>query len=178
VTANHRKWWTAITFLACTLNVEATQVRVVRYGDDRLTGIHEVDLLVTGDTAHGRCAVNRGAIERVAVEALTASRIKASVSAKARSFHYSIVTDVITREASGNCASGITTELVAEVTGMPEADRTASPGVWGSMLVGMMPLARDNALVIVPPVEHDAAVQREIESQVAAIAARIRSANP
>lgn len=174
----HGRWWTAVILVACSVNIDATQVRVVRYGDDRLTGINEVDLLVTGDVAHGRCAVNRAAIERAAVQALTASKVKASVSGKARSFHYSIVTDVITREAGSGCASGITTELVAEVTGIPEADRAAAPGVWGSMLVGVMPLARDNALVIAPAVEHDSAVQRAIESQVAAIAARIRSANP
>jgi hypothetical protein len=42
----------------------------------------------------------------------------------------------------------------------------------------VMPLARDNALVIARPVAHDAAVEQAIGTHVTAIATRIRHANP
>lgn len=170
-------WLTVLGTLLLTASV-ASQVRVVRYGDDRLAGIDEVDVLVT-DGSDGRgCAFTRQTAQERAVRALRAVNIKATSSDKARSWHYSVVIDVERTELSAICASAITTELVADVSGIPEADRELPAGRWGSLLVGVMPLARDKTLVIGAALEHDAAVQQAIESQVAALAARIRSAIP
>jgi hypothetical protein len=41
-----------------------------------------------------------------------------------------------------------------------------------------MPLIRDNALVLSSAVDHDARVQQVVRAHVAAIAKRIRAANP
>jgi hypothetical protein len=170
-------WLTAVATLLLSASL-ASQVRVVRYGDDRLAGIDEVDVLVTEESDGRGCPFTRPTAQERAVGALRAANIKATSSDKARSSHYSVVIEVERTETPTVCASAITTELVAEVSGIPEAERDLPPGTWGSLLVGVMPLARDKALVIGPALEHDAAVQRAIESQVEALAARIRSAIP
>jgi hypothetical protein len=154
------------------------QVRVVRHGDDRLTGISEVDVLVTGNTSLPRCAVSTPHVQQRAVDALRRANVTATRSDKGRSWYYSVVIDIHSAHTDDACATALTTELVAEVAGIPEADRDAPEGQWGSLLMGAMPLLSEKALVIAPDVEHDSAVQKMIAAQVAAIAARIRSANP
>lgn len=172
-----RTWLTALGTLLLSVSV-TTQVRVVRAGDARLAGIDEVDVLVMEDSDGRGCTFTRLAAQERAIRALRAANIKATGSDKARSWHYSVVIDVERAETATVCASAITTELLAEVSAIPEADRNLPAGAWGSLLVGVMPLARDKTLVIGAALEHDAAVQRAIEIQVAAIAARIRSAIP
>lgn len=157
---------------------ETPRVRVVRYGDDRLVGIREVDVLVTRVATTSTCDVDVLDVQRRAVAALGRENVGATVSAKGRSWFYSIVVDIRSQQTATECGTVVTTELVAEVAGIPEADRGIPDGGWGSLLVGPMPLIRDMALVIRPAVEHDAAVQQAIETHVAAIAARIRSKNP
>jgi hypothetical protein len=156
----------------------AAQVRIVRYDDDRLKGIGEVDVLVLQSSSQGACRVSRPTLQNRALGALRERGVAATVSEKARSWYYSVVIEIHSGSQSSVCASAVSTELVAEVAGIPEADNAAPPGSWGSFLVGGMALLKDKTLVIGTALEHDAAVQQAVEAQVAAVAARIRSANP
>lgn len=169
---------TVCVSLSLGIAVVSAQVRVVRHGDDRLAGIHEVDVLVTGSGADSPCRIDVAAVQSRAIAALTTAGIKATVSEKARSWHYSVVIDVRGGSSDGTCATALATELVASVTGVPDGDRALPAGQWGSLLVGTMPLLRHNALVIGNALEHDAAVQQSVERHVSAIATRTRAANP
>jgi hypothetical protein len=164
--------------LLASIAAAAAQVRIVLYGDDRLKGITEVDVVVTvtGDTAV--CAVSRPTLQTGATETLRSSRIRATVSEKASSWHYTVLLTVHKSAAGDECASAVTTELVAQVEGFPEADKFAAPGAWGSILIGPMSLVRENDLVTSPVSEHDAAVQAAARAQITAIAERIGRANP
>ncbi len=154
------------------------QVKIVRYGDDRLTGITAVDVLVTGTSSDNTCRVSRGAIIQIAREELRASGIDTSVSDKARSSAYSVVIHVETAESDATCGTSVNTQLVAEVSAVPEADKQLPAGRWGSLLIGGMALTSENALVLSRMLDHDAHVQRAIAKHVVGIATRIRSANP
>lgn len=153
------------------------QVRIVRHGEDRLVGITEVDVLVTSTAAMAACDVNAADAQQQALRALREGGLKATASHKARSSHYSVVVEIQTSAVADSCSSSLLSELVAEVAGIPEADNSAAPGAWGSLLIGAMPLARESALVISARVAHDATVQQAIARQVRALAARVRSAN-
>jgi hypothetical protein len=155
------------------------QVRVILYGDDRLAGITEVDVVVTvtGDTTT-QCTVSRPGLQTRAAETLRASHIRATVSEHASSWHYTVMVNVQNGRAGDRCVSALVTELVAHVEGFPEADKFAVPGTWGSILIGTMSLVRENDLVTSSPREHDAAVQAAAGAQVAVLADRIRRANP
>jgi hypothetical protein len=155
------------------------QVRTILYGDDRLAGISEVDVVVTvaGEGATP-CAVSRPALQSGATGTLRTSGIRATVSEKASSWHYSVMVNVYRTAAGDGCVSAVTTELIAQVEGFPEADKFATPGAWGTILIGPMSLAREIDLVTSARREHDAAVQTAARAQVAALAERIRRANP
>jgi len=170
-------WVTGVCLVASLATAEG-QVRVVLYGDDRLKGIAEVDVVVTvlGETA--ACVVSRPALQTGATDTLKNSRIRATMSEKASSWHYTVLVTVHKSAAGDGCASAVTTELVAQVEGFPEADKFAAPGAWGSILMGPMSLVRENDLVTSSPREHDAAVQAAARAQVTALAGRIRRANP
>ena len=170
--------WAIGACLVASLAAADGQVRVVLYGDDRLRGITEVDVVVTvlGKTA--ACAVSRPALQTGAIDTLENSRLRATVSEKASSWHYTVLVAVHTSAAGEGCASAVTTELVAQVEGFPEADKFAAPGTWGSILIGPMSLTRENDLVTSGPREHDAAVQAAVRAQLTALAGRIRRANP
>jgi hypothetical protein len=167
-----------LALLALVPVASAAQVRVVRSGDDRLTGIDQVDLLIVQETAPPACRPAAPTLQDAARQALTAAGIRVSVSEKARSWHYSVVVTMRSERGDSGCISSIATELVAEVAGIPEADKDLPPDRWGSWLKGFIPLVRESALVIGKPVAHDAAVQQAIRTHTAAIAARIRSVNP
>lgn len=154
------------------------QVRVVRYGDDRLVGIREVDVVVTTEDAGAPCAADRAALQATAVVPLRQAGLRATTSDKAPSWYYSVVIHVVGHPTGPSCAVAISSELVAEVEGVPEADRSLAPGAWGSLLVGGMPLVRVTDLVSAPRGEHHAAAAAALTAQVAAIAARIRAVNP
>ena len=157
----------------------AGQVRVVLYGDDRLAGIHEVDVVVTvsGDPT-ARCPVARPPLQTSTTGILRASRIRATISGKASSWHHTVQITVQTRAAGTRCASAVMTELVTHVEGFPEADKVAPAGTWGSILIGPMTLVRENDLVTSAPREHDAAVRAAVGAQATALAERVRRANP
>jgi hypothetical protein len=116
-------------------------------------------------------------LQTAVTTALRAAGLKATISNVARSHPYSVVIDIRSSEAGPTCASALHSQLVAEVEGVPEADKYGPPGQWGSLLRGFMPLLQDQALVIASPVEHDADVQRAVHSAVAAMAAKIKSAD-
>ena len=158
----------------------AAQVQVVRYGDDRLAGISEVDVLVSMTTdPGGRCAVQRGGLETLAGGVLRQAGIKATTSQKASSWFYSVVISVTTAGAgSSSCASSVTTELVAQVEGIPDANLALPAGAWGSRLVGTMPLLRYTDLVTSPREEHDAAVRQACQARLIAVGEKLRAANP
>jgi hypothetical protein len=168
--------WLTVVCLVASLTAEG-QVRVILYGDDRLRGITEVDVVVTvlGDSA---CTVSRAGLQTGAARTLRDSQIRATVSDKASSWHYTVWITVHKSAAGNGCASAVTTELVAQVEGFPEADKYAPPGAWGSILIGPMSLVRENDLVTSAPREHDAAVQTATLAQVTALAERVRRANP
>ena len=173
-----RHVWVTSVLLLASISVPETQVRMVLYGDDRLKGITEVDVVVsvTGDTS--ACVVSRSALQTGATDTLRSSRIRATVSEKASSWHYTVLLTVHGRADGDRCASAIMTELVAQVEGFPEADKFAAPGAWGSILIGPMALVRENDLVTAPAREHDAEVQAAARSQVTALAERIGRSNP
>jgi hypothetical protein len=153
------------------------QVRVVRYGDDRLSGIREVDVLVSkAADATSRCVSAEAPLAALARDVLQQSNIKATISEKTTSWFYSVVITVTSAVAGTRCAAALTTELLAEVQGMPEADRHVPAGTWGSLLVGHMPLIHLTGLVITPAEEHDAAVRDAVRARVTSIAERIRAA--
>jgi hypothetical protein len=172
-----RPWATGVLLLLSVTTADA-QVRVVLYGDDRLRGISEVDVVVTLTGDAPGCAVARPSLQTDAVGTLRGSRIRATVSEKASSWHYTVLITVQTRAAGNECATAVTTELVAQVEGFPEADKFAAAEAWGSVLIGPMSLARENALVTSAPNAHDATVQATARAQVAALAERVRRANP
>ena len=170
-------WATGVCLLASLVTADG-QVRVVLYGDDRLRGITEVDVVVTVMGEAAACAVSRPALQTSATDTLETSRLRATVSEKASSWHYTVLVTVHQSAAGEGCASAVTTELVAQVEGFPEADKFAAPGAWGSILIGPMSLVRENDLVTSPVSEHDAAVQAAARAQITAIAERIGRANP
>jgi hypothetical protein len=155
------------------------QVRVIRYGDDRLAGITQVDVLVRlAPDASGRCSVDRAAIEALSVNVLREGGVKATLSLKALSWFYSVVISAAVSGIGSYCAASVTTELLAHVEGIPEADRSAPPGTWGSRLVGEMPLVRYTDLVTTPVQEHDAAVRRSLQTRLTMLSEKLRAANP
>jgi hypothetical protein len=153
-------------------------VRVVRHGDDRLVAISEVDVVVTMPAAIEGCRVDLARLQRTAVERLRNAGLSATLSARAPSSPYSVLVDVRATPAGGGCATSVRSELVAAVYGMPEAEMPAVEGRWGSLLVGSMPLVREDDLVFAPGVQHDAAVLSTLDRQLAGIAAKVRSVNP
>ena len=155
------------------------QVRVVRHGDERLAGITAVDVLVrvTPDR-DAPCATARVHLQEVAINALREVPLTATLSEKSASWFYTVLVTVASTAAGRSCAAAVATELIAHVEAMPDADRAAPPGTWGSLLVGELPLVRDSALVTTPAKAHDAAVHKVLRAQLASLGRRIRAANP
>jgi hypothetical protein len=154
----------------------APGVRVVRYGDDRLSGITAVDV-VAGDMRANTCGLSRGMLQETAIDGLRAAGMKASVSAKASSWFYTVYVTAESSAVDGRCVTAVTAELVARVDGIPEVDRNAPQDAWGSVLVGQMPLVRQSALVSSRRADHAARVASTLGEQVRAIGARIRAVN-
>jgi hypothetical protein len=153
-------------------------VRVVRYGDDRLVGVTEVDIVVrVGQAVADACAASPDSLQSTARDALRQAGLTATVSEKSSSWFYSVVVNVITARVDSRCVASLTTELVAEVQGIPESDLARRPGTWGSLLVGHMPLSSMSELVIVPLSEHDSAVRAAVRGQLTALATKLRAAN-
>jgi hypothetical protein len=153
-------------------------VRVVRYGDDRLTGIAEVDVVVRIDSRTAEvCTASRDLLQSTARDTLRQAGLTATISYKSSSWFYSVIVNVISARVDARCVASLTTELVAEVQGIPEADLGHPPGAWGSLLVGQMPLISASELVIVPLPEHDSAVRAAVRGQIAALATKLRMVN-
>jgi hypothetical protein len=165
--------------LGLSAGAAGAQVRVVRHADDRLAGIMEVDLLVrvTPDRS-APCALAVGPLQEVALATLRSIPLKATLSERAASWFYTVLVTVTSTPAGGACAAAVATELVAQVEAIPDADRQAPAGQWGSLLVGELPLVREHVLVTAPAKAHDAAVQKVVREQLANLGRRIRAANP
>ena len=153
-------------------------VRVVRYGDDRLIGIAAVDVVVDPVRAEAaRCGVTREALQQIAMETLGTTGLKASISEKASSWHYTIYVTASPVISDGHCATGLVTELMAQVEGIPAADRQAPAGQWGSLLVGQLTLIRHNGIVSSRASAHAADVRSVLREHLLAIATRVTTAN-
>ncbi len=157
----------------------AAQVRVMRYGDDRLALVTAVDVVLDplrADSA--RCGIARDALQQAVVGALQAEGMSASVSEKASSWHHTVFVTASTVFSDGHCATGLVTELMAQVEGIPVSDRGAPPGQWGSLLVGQLTLIRHNGIVSSKASAHAADVRAMVREHARAIAARVGAAAP
>ena len=159
------------------VEVASAQVRVVRYDDDRLRGITEVDVVVAVAGDVERCGVSRVRLQQRTIDVLRESRLKATSSEKASSWFYSVLVSAHTAAVGSSCATAMTTELVAQVEGIPEADRYAPTGSWGSLLVGPLCLVRETAMATSAATEHAGSVDITLRAQLTAIGARISAAN-
>jgi hypothetical protein len=157
----------------------ATQVRVVRHGDDRMTGIREVDVLVLPDAGTpARCALARQSLQHSAASVLREAGIAATVSERASSWFYTLRVTTASLEVGGHCVTSLMTELVAAVRAVPDADEQAAPGTWGSLLVGEMVLARATDLIHTRDTAHQQSCIERLRAQVTGIASRVRAHNP
>src|SRR5687767_2726477 len=107
--------WSMVIFAAAVNAAAAAQVRVVRYGDDRLAGITQVDVVVSIAGDVDRCPIDRVRLQQAAVETLRASRVAATVSEKASSWFHSVLVNAHAAAVGGGCASAIGAELIAQV---------------------------------------------------------------
>ena len=165
--------------MSSTPRSRTADVRVVRYGDDRLTGITTIDVVVPDLDAHAAsCGLSRVELQDAAVASLRAAGIKASVSGRASSWFYTIYVTVGAAAEDDRCVSSIGAELMAQVEGIPEADRHAAKDAWGSLLVGQMSLAREGVIISSSRAGHRARAEASVRDQVGAIGARIRAVNP
>ena len=79
--------------------------------------------------------------------------------------------------SAGRCVTALRSRLLTQVDGVPESDRFATGGEWGSMLVGEMALIEDSALVESAAGDHAERVQRAMRAQLLAIGGRVKAAN-
>lgn len=156
----------------------AAQVRVVRYDDDRLTGIREVDVVLTTAGEVTRCVEDRTRLQQTAVETIRVAGLRATTSEKARSWFYSVLVSAHSVAIGGSCVTALTIELVAQVDGIPEADRAGPLDAWGSLLVGPLSLIHETVMVTSPAGDHVAPLQAALRARLGAIGARIQAANP
>jgi len=98
-------------------------------------------------------------------------------SAKAISWFYTVYVTAESAAADGHCMTAVRGELMAQVNGIPDADRAAPQDTWGSLLVGEMPLVRQSVLVTSNQAEHASQVNDAVREQLTAIGARIRTVN-
>jgi hypothetical protein len=156
----------------------AMQVRVVRYGDDRLEGISAVDVVIDPlRTDAARCGVTREALQPFILSTLQSTALKATISEKASSWHHTVYVTASTVISDGHCATSVVTELMAQVEGIPAAERDAPPGHWGSLLVGQLTLIRHNGIVSSRAAAHAADVRSVLRDHLVAIGTRVITAN-
>jgi hypothetical protein len=160
------------------LSAGAGQARVVLQGDDRLKGITAVDVVIDPLRAEaGRCGVRRDALHEVVIQTLRPTGLKATISEKSSSWHHTIYVTVSTVISDGHCASGIVTELMAHVEGVPVADNQRPPTEWSSLLVGQLTLIRHNGIVSSRRSAHAADVRSIVSVHLLAIGTRVMASN-
>lgn len=158
---------------------EAAQVREIRRGDDRLKGIAQVDVLVRMPPMEdSACQVARPAIEQDAVAVLEAQEISAAVSARAPSWFHTVIVDVSAIDVGGRCATSVQSTLITQVDGIPDIERSNARDEWGSLLVGSLVLAHEQAMVAASRREQPAKVAAALAAQLRALGQRIRKRNP
>jgi len=166
-----------VVTLVATIGVTSAQVRVVRYGDDRLSGIRHLDILVDGPTAvAGACSLAVAPIQQAAVSAVTETGLKASVSEKASSWFHTVVIGVRSLALSDQCMISLNVELLAHVEAMPLGDRQEPRTEWGSLLMGQMALLRSSGLLPSSIAARQQIVNSATRSAVIDIARRVRAA--
>ena len=159
---------------ACAVTTLDAQVRVVRRGDDRLSGITAVDVVVKDlNTDAVSCGVAPTALQETAVATLRAAGIMSSGSGMASSWFYTFYVTARSVVAERQCVTSLTAELMAHVSGIPESDQAATNGAWGSLLVGQMPLAREAGPGQFCPCDHGSRVVANVRTH----AGRNRSEN-
>ena len=109
-------------------SVPAEQVRVVRYGDDRLTGVTSVDVVVSMAPGGEACQLTPSALQDAGVAALRQAGVKATVSARASSWFYTVYVRLASVAAADRCVTAVETQLVARVQGSPTRIATRQPG--------------------------------------------------
>ena len=153
-------------------------VRVVKRGDERLHGIRMVDILVGNlSAAAARCGLLKGSLQQAARDALTTAQLGTSISEKDRSWFYTVHVTSDTIATSGRCVTALRTRLVTQVDGVPEVDRFATSGEWGSLLVGEMVLIEESALVESAAADHAARVRHAIREHTSTVGTRVKAAN-
>ena len=170
--------WIAILVLLGGLRTPADgQVRVVRRGDDRFRGIHTIDVVIEPIDGLFSCGLLKDDLMRAATTALRDTGLRATVSERASSWFYTAEVDVVTDADKGRCATALSSDLIAHVDGIPDADRSPGTGEWGSLLVGKLSLLHELAVIHSEPSSHAARVIGELRKQISAIGERIRLAN-
>lgn len=153
-------------------------VRVVRRGDDRLKGINTVDVLVNELSSDSvTCGISRPALQQAAVSALVASGVKATVSEKASSWFFTAHVTVQTARIDDRCATSVHTELRTRVDAIPEIDRYATGGEWGSLMIGELSLIDLSMIAGSPRSDHAAQIRSMVHDQATIIGRRISAAN-
>jgi hypothetical protein len=153
-------------------------VREVRRGDERLRGVEAVDVLIASfKGAVDRCRIMREDLQRDAKQTLIGGGVPATISERSSSWFYTIAVTVHTAAAGDRCVTALGTELMTHVEGIPEVDRYATAGTWGSLLVGQLSLIDLSDLIESAAAEHATVVRSALREQLAAIARRIVAAN-
>jgi len=160
------------------MSAQTAPARIVRQGDDRLKGITAVDVVIDPMRAEAaRCGVNRDALHQVVIHTMSPTGLKATISEKSSSWHYTIYVTVSTVISDGHCATGIVTELMAQVEGVPVTDKQTPPSEWDSLLVGQLTLIRHNGIVSSRRSAHAADVRSMVSEHLLAIGTRVMAAN-
>ena len=150
------------------------QVRELRHGEDRLKGITAVDVAIDPVSADAaRCGIARVRLQEAAMETLTAAGLRATLSAKASSWFYTVYATVSSVRSGGQCSSSVVTELTAQVQGIPEADRQVPADRLGALLVGQLTLIRHNGIVSSRAAAHTGQVRALLREHLTDIARRV-----
>jgi hypothetical protein len=130
---------------------------------------------LTGD-AEG-CRLSKPPLQAGAIAVLTRHGLGATISEKASSWFYTVFVRTESVATAGRCVTALRTFLGTQVDGIPEVDRYATAGEWGSLLVGQLPLIDASALVESSAQDHPERVQAALRDQLTAIGARVAAAN-
>lgn len=156
----------------------AAQARLVREGDDRLKGITTVDVVIDPVRPEAaRCGVTREGLQQIVLSTLGPTGLKATISEKASSWYHTLYVAASTVISDGHCATGLVTELMAQVEGIPLEERQAPAGHVGSLLRGQLTLIRHSGIVSSRAAAHAADVRSVLREHLQAIATRVMTAN-
>jgi hypothetical protein len=153
-------------------------VRVIRRGDERLRGVSAVDVVVDLSAASASCGLSRPRLQDDVRTRLVGRGLRASISEKASSWFYTVSLALDTLVVHDRCVTSVRVQLSTPVDAIPEIDRYATSGQWGSLLVGQLPLIESSKLIESPADEHPRRVRMLLDEQLDALAGRVAAANP